>query len=130
LEYYATYKSEFGWDDNERPSGIAVQRIAFNPDWSLKEYHAIAWDHLQQAWVYDPDEIAAYLGDEDMVDRQRSLDRAEAERVTPLITGGEELPDEDTIQWIFQWKGKPPQAEDTPHRWAWDRGRGAEPDGG
>jgi hypothetical protein len=76
------------------------------------EYHAMHWNHVQSAWVYDPDGNAAVLGDDDEYgERIREIERGEAERVTPGITGGEGLPDEDTIRWVFQWKGAPPQAE-------------------
>ncbi|BCB82510.1 hypothetical protein Pflav_089200 [Phytohabitans flavus] len=45
-------------------------------------------------------------------DLSEELSREEAERAAPIATGGQELPDEDTIWWIFQWKGDPPQNQD------------------
>jgi len=52
-----------------------------------------------------------FLDDDRNDARQQSIDRATAERITPGITGGEELPDEETIGWMFQWQGRPPQGE-------------------
>ncbi len=121
LEYFAIYRNEYGWEQGEAPVGIIVDQQVAAPDWSRSEYHALHWNHVKRAWVYDPEGCALYLSDEDNLERQRPIERDEAERITPPITGGEELPDEDTILWIFQWKGEPPQAEDSKHRWAWDR---------
>ncbi|HEX6686362.1 MAG TPA: hypothetical protein VF062_26560 [Candidatus Limnocylindrales bacterium] len=112
------YKHDAGWAKGESPTGIIVVHRVYAPDWSSMEYHAMHWNHDQQAWVYSPAICADWLSDEDNDERRLDMPRAEAERLTLTITGGEELPDEDTILWIFQWKGEPPQAEDTPHTWA------------
>jgi len=37
------------------------------------------------------------------------VDRETAERITPAVTGGEGLPDEETIGWIFSRDGRPSQ---------------------
>lgn len=71
----------------------------------------ILWDHWAKAWVYDPDLIVRYIDDYRNYERYEAIDRATAERITPNITGGEELPDEETIGWMFQWQGRPPQGE-------------------
>jgi hypothetical protein len=63
--------------------------------------------------VYDPALVVRFLDDYRHFDEYRTVDRETAERATPQITGGENLPDEETIAWIFQWRGSPPQSEDT-----------------
>ncbi|GIH06946.1 hypothetical protein Rhe02_50130 [Rhizocola hellebori] len=112
IEYVAVYNNWVGWEKGEAPVGIVVAERIYAPDLESLVYHAMHWDHLQQGWVYDPEGNAQYLA-EISEERIRGIERGEAERVTPGITGGEGLPDEDTIRWIFQWKGAPPQAEDT-----------------
>ena len=121
MDYYAIYEFEFDWEKGRPPVGIIVSHSVHAPDWNSLEYHALIWDHQQDAWAYAPEVANSFLGRDDNQERQRAIERDEAERITPAITGGEELPDEDTILWIFQWKGEPPQAEDSAHRWAWDR---------
>lgn len=69
---------------------------------------ALLWNLREKAWVYDPPSAQQILFDQANWDRFREVDRAEAEAVTPGITGGEPLPDEETIRWLFQWKGEPP----------------------
>lgn len=117
MQYYALYRTKFGWETGEQPTGIVVDQAKSAPDWTSMVYHAMHWSHYQKAWMYDPRGNADMLSDEDYEDRWRVVSREEAEQITPAITGGEELPDEETIKWIFQWKGEPPQAEDTPDRW-------------
>lgn len=112
IEYTAIYTNYLGWERGDEPVGIVVVQKIHAPDWSSMVYHAMHWSHYQQGWVYDPTGNSRYLAEEDE-DRLRNIEREEAERVTPGITGGEGLPDEDTVRWIFQWKGAPPQAEDT-----------------
>jgi hypothetical protein len=120
LDYYAIYEFEFDWEKGKPPVGIIVSQRIHAPDWSSLTYHAMHWSHPERAWVYAPDRCSDFLGRNDNQERQRPVERGEAERITPAITGGEELPDEETIEWIFQWKGQPPRAEDSKHRWAWD----------
>src|SRR5688572_25199648 len=112
IEYNAIYGNNLGWERGEAPAGIVVVEKIYAPGLESMEYHAMHWDHFQQGWVYDPDGNSRFMAeaDEDQIHR---VQREEAERVTPGITGGEGLPDEETIRWIFQWKGAPPQAEDT-----------------
>ena len=69
------------------------------------------WDHRAQAWVYNPGLVVRFLDDYRNFERQEEVDRETAERITPDITGGEPLPDEETIAWIFQWRGRPPQED-------------------
>ena len=121
MDYYALYEFDFDWEKGRPPVGIIVSHSVHAPDRSSLVYHAMHWDHQEMGWVYAPERCSSFLGRDDNLERQRAIERAEAERITPAITGGEELPDEDTILWIFQWKGEPPQAEDSKHRWAWDR---------
>lgn len=117
MEYWALYSNDLGWETGEAPVGIIVVQRIHAPDWSSMEYHAMHWSHRQKAWVYDPEGNGRIIGDVDEYgERRRSVTRIEAEQITPAITKGERLPDEDTIQWIFQWKGAPPQFEDTPDR--------------
>lgn len=73
--------------------------------------HAMLWDHRAKAWVYDPALVGRVLDDHRNFDRYRTVDREMAERAAPEITGGENLPDEETIAWISQWKGSPPQSD-------------------
>ncbi|MFD0593571.1 hypothetical protein ACFQZ4_14450 [Catellatospora coxensis] len=74
---------------------------------------AMLWDHRQKAWVYDPTTVAYVMDHHDYVDRSEEISREQAEELTLQITKGKEaLPDEETILWIFQWKGAPPQDDD------------------
>jgi hypothetical protein len=119
LGYYALYDRDDGWERGEPPIGIIVE-LTDEPavPGDTVEYHAVMWSHWSKAWVYDPDTGADILNDLDTYgDRFRPVERDEAELITPAITGGEELPDEDTIRWIFQWRGDPPQAPDPPETW-------------
>jgi hypothetical protein len=63
--------------------------------------------------VYDPALVVRFLDDYRNFDRYHMVDRETAERATPQITGGEKVPDEEAIAWIFKWRGNPPQSEDT-----------------
>ena len=95
--YYVIYRTE----DKTTPSGVFVRQQG--------EGHDLIWDHRAKAWVYDPDLVARFLGDYDNEDRYREVDRETAERLTPAVTGGEGIPDEETIAWIFIREGRPPQ---------------------
>lgn len=119
MDYYALYDHDNGWERGEPPVGIIVELCdGLTSEGACVEYHAMHWDHGSKAWVYDPEGNAEILADVDtFAERQRSVERDEAELITPAITGGEELPDEDTIRWIFQWRGDPPQAPDPPETW-------------
>jgi hypothetical protein len=91
-------------DAKEAPAGIAVMEVA--------EGHALLWSHREKAWAYNPGRVVRFLDDYRNSGRFETVDRETAERVTPQITGGEKLPDEDTIAWVFQWRGEPPQSDD------------------
>lgn len=110
LEYYALYSYPLDWEKDRPPVGIVVVEHAHSPDWSTSVWHAIHWSHRQKAWVYDPDSSAGILSDEANEERQRLVGRDEAEQITPGITGGEPLPDEEVIRLIFHRKGRPPGA--------------------
>jgi hypothetical protein len=44
--------------------------------------------------------------------RIKNASRAEADDAAWVVSSGNErLPDEDTIRWIFQWKGQPPDSD-------------------
>jgi hypothetical protein len=101
LSYYAIYDH----DTRERARGIALL--------DNRTGDGMIWDHLQKAWVYNPELIVRFLDDHRNWDRVEEIGREKAEEVTLQVTEGKEaLPDEETIGWIFQWKGKPPQSED------------------
>ncbi|HEX6968031.1 MAG TPA: hypothetical protein VF174_04335 [Micromonosporaceae bacterium] len=95
LSYFLLYRTR----EQTSPTGLFVKSVE----------HAILWDHREKAWVYDPELVARYLDSVDNIDRYRKVDRQTAEQAAPQITGGERLPDEETIRWIFQWRGEPPQ---------------------
>jgi hypothetical protein len=97
--YYAIYAT----DDRGEPAGIIVMDAGPG--------HALLWDHKLGAWSYNPGLAVGFLDDYRNDDRQERVDRGTAERIAPSITGGEELPDEDTIAWIFRWEGRPPQGD-------------------
>jgi hypothetical protein len=97
LAYYALYRSCAA---DPEASGVVVLETE-TPD-------ALLWDHTQKAWVYNPGAAHRILFKRKNSERIRSVSRAEAEGVTPGITGGELLPDEETIRWLFRWKGEPP----------------------
>ena len=100
LWYFVLYRST----TDRRPAGIAVQGF------DGTEGHGLIWSHRAGAWTYDPGGAGGWMTDNP--DRSDEVTREEAERAAPIATGGQELPDEDTIWWIFQWKGEPPQNED------------------
>ena len=101
LTYYALYDQS----PADPPRGICVM------DWRASD--GLLWDHFAKAWSYDPELIGRLIFDERNLDRIEEIDRTKAEQVTLAVTEGRErLPDEDTIRWIFQWKGDPPQADD------------------
>jgi hypothetical protein len=95
--YYVIYRTE----EKTTPTGVFVRQQG--------KGHDLIWDHRAKAWVYDPELVARFLGDYDEEDRYQEVDRETAERITPGVTGGEGLPDEETIAWIFRWEGRPPQ---------------------
>ena len=94
--YYAVYEDPEKTD----PVGIFVREPG--------QGHAMLWDHKARAWVYDPRLVGRFLTESDS-DTYRKVDRETAEGITPAVTGGEGLPDEETIAWIFRWEGRPPQ---------------------
>ena len=100
LSYFLIYRT----DAQSTPTGLFVK----------KSPHAMLWDHRAKAWVYDPELVGRFIHRLDNIDRYRKVDRETAERAAPQITGGEKLPDEETIGWIFQWRGNPPQSDDSP----------------
>ncbi|MFC7547927.1 hypothetical protein [Plantactinospora sp. GCM10030261] len=99
--YYVLYWDEVG---SGPPAGV----IARDP----RTGDALIWSHIQQAWQYAPRTAIEFLNDYRNLDRYEPIDRETAERVALSITGTEPLPDEDDIEWIFSWKGAPPQSED------------------
>jgi hypothetical protein len=100
LVYYLLYKTTVS---QPPPTGIVILES--------RTTDALVWDHLDKAWVYDP-ELAheAVFGFENW-EKFRAVSRAEAEEATPGITETEPLPDEDTIRWLFHWKGEPPDMD-------------------
>ena len=99
FSYYAIYNKR----DREQPAGIFVMDVHAG--------HGMLWDHKLKAWSYNPALVVRFLDDDRNDDRWDSVDRSAAERITPQITQGEQLPDEDTIAWIFRWEGRPPQGD-------------------
>jgi hypothetical protein len=97
LAYFALYEQDV---HTPPPRGIAITDEA--------TWDALLWDHARAAWVYAPEKVNRFLDNPLNLNRYLPLDRAEAERITPGITGADELPDEETIRWIFEWKGEPP----------------------
>jgi hypothetical protein len=101
IVYYQTYRRG---QEGKNPTGIFVKGTGG---------HAILWDQRQKAWVYDPEWIAQYTFKAENQDRYDLIPREQAEALMLTITEGKEaLPDEETILWIFQWKGAPPQSEE------------------
>ncbi|MFC7758193.1 hypothetical protein ACFQY4_09415 [Catellatospora bangladeshensis] len=75
--------------------------------------YAMYWDKVQKAWIFDPVSIERFRFKAENIDRYDRITRAEAEALMLVNTEGTEaLPDEETILWIFQWKGEPPQDDD------------------
>jgi hypothetical protein len=102
LSYYALYREEAG---KGPPGGIIIT--------DERTGDALLWSHRERAWSYDPDLVDRWLGDPDNWDRFKPVNRAEAEIVTMVVTRAQEaLPDEDTIRWLFTWKGRPPTSPD------------------
>jgi hypothetical protein len=99
LTYFVIYKPDL----NGVPVGIVVRGQGGED--------ALMWNHRAGAWTYDPSTAGRFLGNEENWDRFQPVDRDTAALATPQVTGGQELPDEESIRWIFQWKGEPPQTE-------------------
>src|SRR5690349_15918477 len=97
LTYYALYKR-----NTTDPNASSI--VILSPTTT----DALLWNRRERAWVYDPTAAHRILFNQDNWNRFKEVDRAEAERITPGITGSEPLPDEETIRWLFQWKGEPP----------------------
>ena len=95
--YYVVYEDPEKTD----PVGIFVRELG--------QSHAMLWDHRAKAWIYDSRLVGRFLTNSDNDDTFQEVDRATAEQITPAVTGGEGLPDEETIAWIFTWEGRPPQ---------------------
>lgn len=98
FDYYLIYRNH----ERTTPRGLFVSGSV----------GAMLWDHRAKAWVYDPGLVGRFLHSLDNIDRFEVVDRETAERVAPQITGGEKLPDEETISWIFEWRGTPPQTDE------------------
>ncbi|MEV4533830.1 hypothetical protein AB0J82_08360 [Asanoa sp. NPDC049518] len=97
--YYAVYNRR----DRDRAAGLFVMDVSAG--------HGLLWDHKLKAWSYNPELVVRFLDDDRNDDRWESIDRSVAEGIVPEITGGEELPDEETIGWVFRWRGRPPQGD-------------------
>ncbi|GIF66072.1 hypothetical protein Ais01nite_41070 [Asanoa ishikariensis] len=98
-----SYYAIFATDERLEPAGLIVMDAGPG--------HALLWDHRLRAWAYNPDLAVGFLDDYRNDERQERVDRAAAERIARDITGGEELPDEETIGWVFRWRGRPPQGD-------------------
>lgn len=98
LAYHAIYREQAG-------VGPPVGLMVADP----RTGDGLIWNHRLRGWQYNPGAVARKtlaLEQDDV----SPVDRAEAERVALKITKGlEVLPDEETIRWIFGWKGEPPQ---------------------
>lgn len=101
LSYYVIYRSA----TDHTPAGIVVRGV------DGTEIHGMVWSHREKGWLYDVTLSGEAVNQRDW-DELARVTREEAERVTPTVTGGEQLPDDETIWWIFQWKGDPPQNRD------------------
>jgi hypothetical protein len=62
---------------------------------------AILWDHRARKWAVDTGLVVRFVDDHRNIDRYETVDRAEAEAVANVVTGGEVLPDEDRIRSLF-----------------------------
>jgi hypothetical protein len=101
LSYYVVYDKKAG---SAPPGGIIVLET--------RSGDALIWNHQSKAWQYDPQTAQRFIFDDQNLDRLEVVDRDTAQLATIQVTGREPLPDEDTIAWIFQWKGSPPQEAD------------------
>ena len=100
FSYYAIYNIR----DKAQPAGLFVMDVGAG--------HALLWDHKAKAWSYNPALVVRFLDDDRNEDRWASVNRSSAEGIALRVTEGEALPDEETIAWIFQWEGRPPQGSD------------------
>lgn len=94
LAYHAIYREQAG-------VGPPVGLMVADP----RTGDGLIWNHRLGGWQYNPGAVArkTFALEQDDVS---PVDRAEAERVALKITKGlEVLPDEETIHWIFGWKG-------------------------
>jgi hypothetical protein len=90
LTYYVVYRD----DAKARPVGIFVM----DPHAEA----AILWNHRQGAWTYDPGLVLRYLNDYRNLDKYENVDRSTVEGMVEDVTGGEGLPDEDSIRLMLQ----------------------------
>lgn len=79
---------------NARPVGVFVTDPARG--------HALMWDHRRRSWAYNPERVTRFLDDHRNFERYREVDRATADRAAASVTGGQLLPDEKTIEGIFE----------------------------
>lgn len=93
-----------------------LERRLRDSGWRGSPVHAVLWGDGSLATL---DHRRVWAAERADLPRIPVVIHSPNDPIAQGITGGEALPDEDTIRWIFQWKGKPPQAEDTPHKWAW-----------
>ncbi|MGC5334855.1 hypothetical protein [Micromonospora sp. DT62] len=90
LTYYVIYRD----DAKARPAGIFIMDPATES--------AVLWNHRKAAWTYDPGLVLRFLDDYRNLDRYENVDRSAVEGVVQEVTGGECLPDEDSIALMLE----------------------------
>ncbi|MFG1884929.1 hypothetical protein [Micromonospora sp. NPDC049102] len=90
MTYYVIYRND------ERvggPAGLFVMDSGAGK--------AVLWDHRAREWAVDTGLVVRFVNDDRNIDRYETVDRAEAEGVAAVVTGGGRLPDEDRIHALF-----------------------------
>ncbi|MFJ6195298.1 hypothetical protein [Micromonospora sp. NPDC092111] len=89
MTYYVLYRIS----DEAEPSGVFVV--------DSTEGHALVWDHRRRSWEYNPELVARFLDDHRNFGRYQEVDRAAGERAAISVTGGQCLPDVESIRRRF-----------------------------
>jgi hypothetical protein len=90
LTYYVLFRS----GQTAEPAGVFVTDPARG--------HALMWDHRRRSWVYDPERVTRFLDEHRNFERYREVDRAAVDLAAVAVTGGQVLPDDGTIESIFE----------------------------
>jgi (2Fe-2S) ferredoxin len=90
LTYYVIYRND---ERAGGPAGLFVMDSGVGK--------AILWDHRAREWAVDTGLVVRFVDDYRNIDRYETVERAEAEAVAEVVTGGGRLPDEDRIHALF-----------------------------
>ncbi|WP_234587719.1 hypothetical protein [Micromonospora sp. MH99] len=90
MTYYVIYRND---ERTGGPAGLFVM--------SSDAGKALLWDHRVGDWVVDTDLVLRFINNLGNIDRFETVDRAQAESVADVVTGGRALPDEHGLRALF-----------------------------